>query len=402
MLDEKAAADEAVQVLGGGRRRDAGVPGELPGRPRAAVEQRQAERRAGLVGEESGELGELGGFVLMAPSSPRMLRRRRTADIVDLRNTCLASIVHDRRQADFVLEASACPRSRSTTSWRCPACRTPDPVAARPRPVVSVTTAPKGFEGEGFPVRRAFAGVDLRELDPFIHMDQMGEVDYAPGEPKGTPWHPHRGFETVTYMIDGEFEHQDSNGGGGVDHQRRHPVDDRRRRHPAHRDPAGAAGRQRRAVPRLPAVGEPAARRTSSPRRATRTSAAAQVGAAHLARRRRAAAGHRRRARRARRPGHRPTRRSPWSTRRSRPGASLDLPWRADFNALAYVLAGSGTVGAEGPPGGARASSPSSAPATPSPSTADAQQDSRHPDDGRAASSAASRSASRSWRTARS
>ena len=47
-------------------------------------------------------------------------------------------------------------------------------------------------------------------------MDQMGEVEYAPGEPKGTPWHPHRGFETVTYIIDGIFEHQDSNGGGGV------------------------------------------------------------------------------------------------------------------------------------------------------------------------------------------
>ncbi|MCB0976330.1 MAG: pirin family protein, partial [Acidimicrobiales bacterium] len=50
----------------------------------------------------------------------------------------------------------------------------------------------------------------------FIHMDQMGEVEYAPGEPKGTPWHPHRGFETVTYMIDGTFLHQDSHGGGGV------------------------------------------------------------------------------------------------------------------------------------------------------------------------------------------
>ncbi len=83
------------------------------------------------------------------------------------------------------------------------------------RPVVSLTTAPQGFEGEGFPVRRAFAGVDLRALDPFIHMDQMGEVEYAPGEPKGTPWHPHRGFETVTYIIDGIFEHADSHGGGG-------------------------------------------------------------------------------------------------------------------------------------------------------------------------------------------
>jgi redox-sensitive bicupin YhaK (pirin superfamily) len=86
----------------------------------------------------------------------------------------------------------------------------------RARPVVSVTTAPSGLEGEGFPVRRAFAGVSLTDLDPFVHMDQMGAVEYAPGEPKGTPWHPHRGFETVTYMIDGVFQHQDSIGGGGV------------------------------------------------------------------------------------------------------------------------------------------------------------------------------------------
>ncbi len=108
-----------------------------------------------------------------------------------------------------------------------PAVTVPDPLVLpripRPdrgreasRPVVSVTSAPHGVEGEGFPVRRAFAGVDLAALDPFVHMDQMGEVEYAPGEPKGTPWHPHRGFETVTYMIDGTFQHQDSTGGGGL------------------------------------------------------------------------------------------------------------------------------------------------------------------------------------------
>src|SRR6202166_158110 len=84
------------------------------------------------------------------------------------------------------------------------------------RQVLSVTTAPTGFEGEGFPVHRAFAGVSRALLDPFVHMDQMGAVNYAPGEPKGTPWHPHRGFETVTYMIDGTFAHQDSHGGGGL------------------------------------------------------------------------------------------------------------------------------------------------------------------------------------------
>jgi redox-sensitive bicupin YhaK (pirin superfamily) len=82
--------------------------------------------------------------------------------------------------------------------------------------VLSVTTAPTGLEGEGFPVHRAFAGVSRALLDPFVHMDQMGAVQYAPGEPKGTPWHPHRGFETVTYMIDGRFQHQDSHGGGGM------------------------------------------------------------------------------------------------------------------------------------------------------------------------------------------
>src|SRR6476661_3905819 len=84
------------------------------------------------------------------------------------------------------------------------------------RPVRSITTGPHGYEGEGFPVVRAFAGVSAADLDPFVHMDQMGEVEYEPGEPKGTDWHPHRGFETVTYMLDGRFAHQDSHGGGGL------------------------------------------------------------------------------------------------------------------------------------------------------------------------------------------
>ncbi|HEV7148719.1 MAG TPA: pirin family protein [Pedococcus sp.] len=96
-----------------------------------------------------------------------------------------------------------------------PRAAAPGPGAAQ-RPVRSITTAPGGLEGEGFPVKRAFAGVDLRDLDPFIHLDEMGEVEYAPGEPKGTPWHPHRGFETVTYIIDGIFDHHDSFGGGGT------------------------------------------------------------------------------------------------------------------------------------------------------------------------------------------
>jgi redox-sensitive bicupin YhaK (pirin superfamily) len=84
------------------------------------------------------------------------------------------------------------------------------------RPVLTVSTGPSGFEGEGFPVRRTMAGIAYKYLDPFIMMDHMGEVDYAAGEPRGTNWHPHRGFETVTYLIDGQFIHQDTHGGGGV------------------------------------------------------------------------------------------------------------------------------------------------------------------------------------------
>jgi redox-sensitive bicupin YhaK (pirin superfamily) len=84
------------------------------------------------------------------------------------------------------------------------------------RPVGRVVTAARHLEGEGFEVRRPFPGVDLSLADPFLLLDHMGAVEYAPGEAKGTPWHPHRGFETVTYIIDGAFQHQDTTGGGGL------------------------------------------------------------------------------------------------------------------------------------------------------------------------------------------
>ncbi|MGH3771628.1 MAG: pirin family protein [Pseudonocardiaceae bacterium] len=84
------------------------------------------------------------------------------------------------------------------------------------RPVAQVVTTLRTLEGEGFPVRRSFPTTELAHADPFVLLDHMGAVEYAPGEAKGTPWHPHRGFETVTYMIDGVFEHQDTTGGGGV------------------------------------------------------------------------------------------------------------------------------------------------------------------------------------------
>ena len=91
-------------------------------------------------------------------------------------------------------------------------------------------------------------------------MDQMGEVEYAPGEPKGTPWHPHRGFETVTYIIDGTFVHQDSNGGGGTitngDTQWMTAGSGL-----LHIEaPPESLVMSRRALPRPPAVGQPAGR----------------------------------------------------------------------------------------------------------------------------------------------
>jgi redox-sensitive bicupin YhaK (pirin superfamily) len=84
------------------------------------------------------------------------------------------------------------------------------------RPVAKVVTAQRAVEGEGFVVRRPFPSADLSLADPFLLLDQIGAVEYAPGEAKGTSWHPHRGFETVTYMIDGALEHQDTTGGGGL------------------------------------------------------------------------------------------------------------------------------------------------------------------------------------------
>jgi redox-sensitive bicupin YhaK (pirin superfamily) len=210
---------------------------------------------------------------------------------------------------------------------------------------VSVTTAPAGFEGEGFPVRRAFAGVDLTQLDPFIHMDQMGEVNYAPGEPKGTPWHPHRGFETVTYMIDGVFQHRDSNGGGGL-------ITDGDTQWMT----AGAGILHIEAPPEDVVVkgglfhgvqlwvNLPARLKMTSPRyqdiragqvallRSPDGGALLRVIAGDLA-------------------GHQ----GPGNTHTDitvvhatiAPGAELRMPWRPDFNALAYVLAGAGTVGTD-------------------------------------------------------
>jgi quercetin 2,3-dioxygenase len=216
------------------------------------------------------------------------------------------------------------------------------------RQVKSVTNAPQAYEGEGFPVRRAFAGIPSSDLDPFIHMDQMGEVEYLPGEPKGTPWHPHRGFETFTYLMDGRFLHQDSNGGGGVIgeggtqymtagdgilHIETPPEDlvmsggifhgvqlwinlpkEKKRIAPAYQD----------------LQGQDSAMVSSADGGALVRVLAGDV------------AGFRG-------PGisHTPIAITHVTVA---PGAQIDIPWRKDFNALAYVLAGNGSVGPNGQP----------------------------------------------------
>ncbi|MCX4549726.1 pirin family protein [Streptomyces sp. NBC_01387] len=219
------------------------------------------------------------------------------------------------------------------------------PESAVPRPVLAVSTAPGGFEGEGFPVRRAFAGINYQYLDPFIMMDQMGEVEYAPGEPKGTPWHPHRGFETVTYLIDGTFVHQDSNGGGGT-------INDGDTQWMT----AGAGLLHIEAPPESLVVSGglfhglqlwvnlPAADKMMAPRYQDIGGGQVQLltspdGGALL----RVIAGEL--------DGHE----GPGITHTPitmihatvRPGAEVTLPWREDFNGLAYVMAGRGSVGTD-------------------------------------------------------
>ncbi len=81
--------------------------------------------------------------------------------------------------------------------------------------VIRVVTAHRQTEGGGFVVRRPVPTAGLELVDPFLLIDEMGPVDYAPGEAVGAPDHPHRGFETITYALAGEFEHEDSAGHAG-------------------------------------------------------------------------------------------------------------------------------------------------------------------------------------------
>ncbi len=84
------------------------------------------------------------------------------------------------------------------------------------RTIRHTVAAVRTVEGGGFVVHRPFPTRMLMDFDPFLLLDEMGPIDYAPGEAKGAPDHPHRGFETVTYMLEGSFAHKDSAGHSGV------------------------------------------------------------------------------------------------------------------------------------------------------------------------------------------
>jgi len=216
------------------------------------------------------------------------------------------------------------------------------------RAVRSVTTAPQGYEGEGFPVRRAFAGLAPAVLDPFIMMDQMGEVEYQPGEPKGTSWHPHRGFETVTYIVDGAFQHQDSHGGGGMitDGATQWMTAGGGILHietpPAELVVSGGTFHGIQLWVNLPGRDKMTAPAYQNLEGSEVTLLSSADGGALL----RVIAGDL--------AGHR----GPGSTRTPislvhatvTPGAQLSLPWKPEFNSLVYVLSGDARVGAEGRP----------------------------------------------------
>lgn len=219
---------------------------------------------------------------------------------------------------------------------------------AQVRTVKGIITAPQAYEGEGFPVRRAFAGLSPIDLDPFIHMDQMGEVEYAPGEPKGTPWHPHRGFETFTYLIDGQFLHQDSNGSigtileGGTQYMTAGDGILHIETPPEHLVEAGGMFHGVQLWINLPREKKRMQPQYQDLQGADSSLITSADGGAILRVLAGEIDGHQG-------PGisHTPLAIAHLTLA---PGAQIDIPWRRDFNALVYALAGSGTVGAEGRP----------------------------------------------------
>jgi redox-sensitive bicupin YhaK (pirin superfamily) len=220
----------------------------------------------------------------------------------------------------------------------------PDPALSRQRLPVRVVEGLATFEGEGFPVRRPFPGrLSLQQTDPFLLLDHMGAVEYGPGEPKGTAWHPHRGFETVTYIIDGAFAHRDSTGGGGLiaDGSTQWMTAGDGILHietpPEWLVQSGGLfhGVQLwvnlpREIKRVP----PRYQDIQAPNLALLASADGGALVRLIAG---SLAGHDG-------PGHTYTPIT-YAHATIQPGAGLQLPWRSDFNAMVYVLSGSGTAG---------------------------------------------------------
>jgi redox-sensitive bicupin YhaK (pirin superfamily) len=225
----------------------------------------------------------------------------------------------------------------------------PDPATSTPRLVDRVITARRQLEGAGFSIRRPFPGeLALTAADPFLLLDQGGPAVNGPGEAKGAPWHPHRGFETVSYILDGEIAHHDSNGGGGViaegDTQWMTAgagiLHDELPTERMYRNGGPFHGVQlwvnlpptlKMATPRYQSITRDALRLLTS-----------YDGGALLRLIAGDIAGHEG-------PGvtHTPI---TYAHVTLAPGAELSVPWNAEFNAMAYVLTGRGTAGPEGRP----------------------------------------------------
>jgi quercetin 2,3-dioxygenase len=221
----------------------------------------------------------------------------------------------------------------------------PDAPLAMLRPVQRVVSAPSFMEGAGFQVRRPFPNNVLHSADPFLLLDHLGAVEYAPGEAKGAPWHPHRGFETVTYIIDGAIEHHDSTGGGGL-------ITDG-----ATQWMTAGSGILHDEMPPESLVQQGGLFHgvqlwVNLPRNLKMTAPRYQdIGAAQV----RLLASHDAGTLVRLIAGELGGYQGPGSTwtpityahATLRPGTRLEVPWREDFNALAYVLSGVGSVGAE-------------------------------------------------------
>lgn len=225
-----------------------------------------------------------------------------------------------------------------------PRVRRPDRTTSIPRPVSRVLTAGTTIEGSGFTVRRPFPGLlSMADVDPFLLLDHAGPAIAPPGEAAGAPWHPHRGFETVTYVLDGEVAHHDSTGGGGIiregdtqwmtagsgiQHDERPSDDFFRRGGPSHAVQlwVNLPPALKMTPPRYQAIERDAVRLLTTHDGGTLIRLVAGDVDGHQG------------------PGstHTPI---TYTHVTLAPGARMEIPWNPAFNALVYALTGRGTAG---------------------------------------------------------